>query len=537
MIPSTKDAETHSGTQRPAWMPYLLAIVFSLLVVPITSGIDRRVGVESSFLLLFAAVLLSALVGGPGPGILAAVLTGTAGGYFCLQAAHISGSSTALLFPLSVYALECAAVITMGAAYHHARHDNARLRRSLEGSSCSDEEQVRGATGPLVEETAALQQADAALAVDNARLYCAAQAEISAREQVQRALETSEERQRLAVEGAEIGTWHWDIRANEQVWSEKCKEMFRLPVDQPVSYASFQARLHPEDRERVAAEVAQAVASKADIANEYRILWPDGSVHWISARGRCYCNASGEAVRFEGIVQNVDVGREAEEVRRKHQAEVEALNQRLRRAMIETHHRVKNNLQVISALIDIQTMEETETLPTSEFKRLSQHVRMLAAVHDLLTEKAKRDSEANSLSARQLLEKFLPLVQQMAYQRRLSFQVEDAILTSDQGTSLALIANEIYSNAIKHGKSEVSIRFYVESVTAIFEVSDDGPGFPPDFDPEREANTGLELVLNLTALDLRGKIQFDNRPEGGGRVRVSFPLPSPPRLTSPLSEP
>src|SRR5579871_5554874 len=52
------------------------------------------------------------------------------------------------------------------------------------------------------------------------------------------------------------------------------------------------------------------------------------------------------------------------------QAHIEALNERLQRAMIETHHRVKNNLQIIAAFVDMQAMEETETLPTEEFRRL-----------------------------------------------------------------------------------------------------------------------------------------------------------------------
>ncbi|MCW3053255.1 MAG: hypothetical protein JWN14_2425 [Chthonomonadales bacterium] len=690
MIISVSGVQQAFFKTKPAWVAYLFAIVSSILIVLIRLGMDRLFGVGPAFLLLFSAIFLSALYGGTGPGLLAAVITFAADDYLFLKLSQSDGFSPHVLLRLSFYVLECVVVIVMCAAHHRAREDNERLRHDLEQQvkeyqaivaaqaktdatlraqaetqrflaqagealassldyqttlnsvarlvapqlsdwcfvdvmtddgklervaashvdpekrALQEEIQTRYPTRPddpagpasvarsgksewitrIPEELVRASSYDdehfqmlkslgltsllcvpliardrtvgvitlisaesgreydekdvalaedlahrAALAVDNARLYRAAQAEISAREQVQNALEVSEERQRLAVEGAEIGTWHWDLPSHTQIWSDKCKEMFRFPLDREVGYETFQARIHPEDRERVAVEVAQAIAQKSDIANEYRIVWPDDSIHWISARGRCYCDAEGNATRFEGIVQNVDLRRDAEEAARQHQAEVEALNQRLRRAMTETHHRVKNNLQVISAMIDLQTMEETETLPTSEFARLSQHVRMLATVHDLLTEQAKQDNEANTLSARRLLEKFLPLVQQMAYQRHLTFQVEDTTLTSDQGTSLALIANEIYSNAIKHGNSEVNIHFYIEGGSAILEVSDDGPGFPADFDPVQAANTGLELVLNLTSLDLRGKIHFDNRPEGGGRVRMAFPIPTEARIT------
>lgn len=58
-------------------------------------------------------------------------------------------------------------------------------------------------------------------------------------------------------------------------------------------------------------------------------------------------------------------------------------------------------------------------------------------------------------------------------------------------------------------------------------VCDDGPGFPPDFDPDSSANTGLDLVDNLSRWDLGGKACYENRPEGGAKITVFVPLKSP----------
>ncbi len=104
------------------------------------------------------------------------------------------------------------------------------------------------------------------------------------------------------------------------------------------------------------------------------------------------------------------------------------------------------------------------------------------------------------------------------------FQIEDARLSHRQVTSLALIANELLSNALKHSRGDAEVVFTVQEDAAHLEVRDDGPGFPADFDPARAANTGLELVENLIVWDLRGQVQFGNREEGGGRVVVTFPL-------------
>jgi len=222
-----------------------------------------------------------------------------------------------------------------------------------------------------------------------------------------------------------------------------------------------------------------------------------------------------------------DLLAEAEKARREaemNQTHIEALNERLQRAMTETHHRVKNNLQIIAAMVDMRAMEDTETVPTEEFRQLGAHIRVLATVHDLLTAEAKRDGQAHSVSAQKVLEKLLPLVQRTTTSHEMSFDLQDARLTVRQGTSLALIANELVSNAVKYGRSRVWVRFVVHGGEANFEVCDDGPGFPPDFDPVLASNTGLELIQHLSRWDLGGSVAFYNRREGGGCACVTMPL-------------
>jgi two-component system, sensor histidine kinase PdtaS len=192
--------------------------------------------------------------------------------------------------------------------------------------------------------------------------------------------------------------------------------------------------------------------------------------------------------------------------------------------MTETHHRVKNNLQVIAAMVDMQLMRDTETVPVTEIVRLGQHISTLAAVHDILTHQSKADGEAHTVPAASMLGRLLPLLQQSAGTHTVESHIEDVELTARQATSLALVASELVSNAIKHGKSKVKVEFRVTSDQAVLRVSDDGKGFPPDFNAGKAANTGLELVENLTQWDLGGRAEFGNRPEGGGRVEVVIPL-------------
>ena len=225
------------------------------------------------------------------------------------------------------------------------------------------------------------------------------------------------------------------------------------------------------------------------------------------------------------------------------QDEIEALNHRLRRAMAETHHRVKNNLQVISALVDLQAMEHGDVVPASEISRLGHHIRSLAAVHDLLTYEAKSDAEVNHLSARAALDKLMPMLEAMTHGRKIDYTADDARLPVRHGTALTILVNELVSNAYKHGSGQIQIRFIVTpdvpgerrkvgargiTGTAQLEVCDSGPGFPPGFSAAESAHTGLELVENLSRWDLNGEAAYENRPEGGARVVVTFPLGNTP---------
>lgn len=207
-----------------------------------------------------------------------------------------------------------------------------------------------------------------------------------------------------------------------------------------------------------------------------------------------------------------------------HTHEIDGLNARLQRAMAETHHRVKNNLQVVSALVDMQLMEGTATIPSSEMSRLGQHVRALATIHDLLTHEAKRDAHIQFISTREMMDKLIPLVRGLTGARPLRYAADDTLVPVQLGTSLAVLLNELVSNAVKHGMGAIDVQLSINTTGGHLAVSDAGPGFPENFNSETAAHTGLELVESLSRWDLQGEPVYENRPEGGARVVIHFPL-------------
>ena len=205
-------------------------------------------------------------------------------------------------------------------------------------------------------------------------------------------------------------------------------------------------------------------------------------------------------------------------------AEGQEMNERLRRAMAESHHRIKNSFQMITSLIEIQLREDRTHIPQSEYQKLKLHVSALSSIHDLLTKEAKGADSFGYLSLKESMANLIPLLQRTIGSRRIHAEVEDALLPLKQGVSLALLVSELVSNAIKHAEGEVQVRFRVSGRTLHLEVRDDGVGFAANFDPLASANTGLELVESFARYDLGGTTSYGNHPGGGGQVVVTIPL-------------
>lgn len=211
--------------------------------------------------------------------------------------------------------------------------------------------------------------------------------------------------------------------------------------------------------------------------------------------------------------------------RQQYEAQIEFLNTRLQAAMAETHHRIKNNLQVITALMEMQTLDSAETIPAKEIERISTHVRSLAVIHDLLTTQAKGDARMSHISARTALTRLLVMLQDVMDKRLVIGKLDDAQLPVQKVASLALLVNELVANGIKHSPGQVLVSFYRIDHKATLEVCDAGAGFAPGFDPRKATSTGMGLIEMTARYDLGGDIRFESRPEGA-RVVVTFPIVS-----------
>ncbi|MEP0873935.1 PAS domain S-box protein [Trichocoleus desertorum AS-A10] len=136
------------------------------------------------------------------------------------------------------------------------------------------------------------------------------------RRQADATLQAKEEQLRLALDLAQIGSWSWDLSANQVEWNEIHFFLLGLnPGVSTVAYDTWRERVHPEDVGWVEALVRSALATQTSYEAEYRVCYPDGSIHWVSGRGQAIYDSLGQPRRMMGVLMDITDRKLAEQER------------------------------------------------------------------------------------------------------------------------------------------------------------------------------------------------------------------------------
>ncbi|MFB2935838.1 PAS domain S-box protein [Aerosakkonemataceae cyanobacterium BLCC-F154] len=154
--------------------------------------------------------------------------------------------------------------------------------------------------------------------------------DIDDRKRAEANLQTSEEQLRLTLEFAQIGNWAWHLAENKLHWNSKLFQLLGLDSQTAeANYETWRDRIYPEDLERVEAAIYYALENHTDYDTEHRVIYPDGTVHWIIARGRGIYDRSGQAVRMLGVIFDITDRKQAE-------ISLQESEERFRRAIIDS---------------------------------------------------------------------------------------------------------------------------------------------------------------------------------------------------------
>ncbi len=193
----------------------------------------------------------------------------------------------------------------------------------------------------------------------------------------------------------------------------------------------------------------------------------------------------------------------------------------------EMHHRVRNNLQTVAALLSMQARHARYAEWTAPLQEAVARVQSIAAVHSLLSSDNVTSATISSIVKHVVDEASINVVPP---DLSVSFKIEpsDVVASSRQATILALLTNECVTNAIEHGmvgRSKGSIEVRISQHDGIIDVAieDDGHGLPDGFSVEQDSRLGLRIAQTLASSDLSGSYSLDPRPEGGARSLIRFP--------------
>ncbi|MBV9385796.1 MAG: response regulator, partial [Chroococcidiopsidaceae cyanobacterium CP_BM_ER_R8_30] len=138
------------------------------------------------------------------------------------------------------------------------------------------------------------------------------QLEIAERQRAEAARSESNDRLSIALDAAALGLWDWNLLTKEVTWTEHHARLWGiLPESFDGTYATFEQRVHPDDRAMISQTVKDAIAQNGNYEAEYRVIWQDNSIHWIAAKGRVFYDDREQAVRMVGIVRDITAQKQA----------------------------------------------------------------------------------------------------------------------------------------------------------------------------------------------------------------------------------
>jgi two-component sensor histidine kinase len=193
----------------------------------------------------------------------------------------------------------------------------------------------------------------------------------------------------------------------------------------------------------------------------------------------------------------------------------------------EIHHRVKNNLQLISGLLDMTRMRTGDEYTNSILTDMMLKIQTMAQIHTRLYESKQFGKISLTGQIEDQIAGLSNIYSLKGHEIRCEIHSEEVFLAVDQAIPCALVVNEILSNAYKHAfagrkKGIIDISVVQEKDRIRITIHDNGTGLPENLDISRTNSLGLKLIRTLVQHQLKGSLSFKNRK--GTEVNVEFPV-------------
>lgn len=194
----------------------------------------------------------------------------------------------------------------------------------------------------------------------------------------------------------------------------------------------------------------------------------------------------------------------------------------------EMHHRVRNNLQTVAALLSLQLRRAQDAPWAFEVREAVSRIQSIAAVHDLLSDEKRLGGTTVDVLARMVAEDAHSTLIPPGLKVRFDIRPSTLEVPSRQATIMSLLINELTANAISHGfrgreHGYVRIRAWAEDGMANVEIFNDGEKVPEGFEPAQSEGLGMKITHRLVTSDLNGTFSIGSDEEGTTAL-IRFPI-------------
>ena len=363
---------------------------------------------------------------------------------------------------------------------------------------------------PLKDSTGAVQQ------------WFGTNTDVSQIEEAERGLREAEERLRLATTAGNIGTWELDVDSDRLTWSEQVYSLHGLDVGTFGGRTEdFMALVHPEDRERVQAQVQRTMQTRQTLSAEFRALLPGGGERWLAASGHHHVNSEG-SVRLVGATVSIDAYKRAE-------AKLRETDRRKDEFLAMLAHELRNPLAPIATAahllrrpdLDEQKVRSASAIISRQVKHITELMEDLLDVSRVTRGLVELDKTPVDLKAvlSSAAEQARPLIEARRHVLTSRLNSEDAFVLGDSTRLIQAVTN-VLNNAAKYTPpgGEIALNLEVLASRATITVKDNGTGIeaallPQVFElftqgsraPDRaQGGLGIGLALVRSIVELHG---------------------------------
>lgn len=315
-------------------------------------------------------------------------------------------------------------------------------------------------------------------------------------------LRDNEERYRIVVENSGQLIYDYNVLTGDIIWAGAMADITGYPPDEfsAMDISKWEEHLHPEDRDSALSLLHDAMVGHCKYQVRYRFRHRDGHYVYIADTGLFLYYNNGQAYRMLGTMSDITPMVTYEQASRESEAQLRASLRDKELLLREIHHRVKNNLQIISSLLSLQALQVDERI-REFFQESRDRVRSMALIHEQLYAADDFASVRMAGYMRQLVTNLVRSYGTTAIELSLDIDPDIAI-EIDEAIPCGLIVNELVSNALKYAfvnrdSGTVTISFSANERQRKLVVADDGCGLPESVTPSSVRSLGLQLVDTL----------------------------------------